>query len=107
MDHSSFFSCFWFVETGRCLRLRDEATVYDEIYGRGVSTVSSLDSSLLEVEEFYTVVEFHRSANEAIKWHDFHHWFVEEDVGNITFDLDDQIIFKTYSILEGQFNLQD
>lgn len=67
MDHSSFFSCFWFVETGRCLRLRDEATVYDEIYGRGVSTVSSLDSSLLEVEEFYTVVEFHRSANEAIK----------------------------------------
>lgn len=56
MDHSSFFSCFWFVETGRCLRLRDEATVYDEIYGRGVSAVSSLDSSLLEVEEFYTVL---------------------------------------------------
>lgn len=52
MDHSSFFSCFWFVETGRCLRLRDEATVYDEIYGRA----SPLESSLLEVEEFYIVL---------------------------------------------------
>lgn len=55
MDHPLFFSCFWFVETGRCLRLRDEATVYDEIYGRAFQP-SPLESSLLEVEEFYTVL---------------------------------------------------